>query len=371
MMRRRYVRTGFHKVLGIVATVTAAAGVVACGSDSSTGPSSSGSGQAYIRYINGVYQEVAADPPVITTIPLEGGLTTTLVKRSVTYAKATIDVLVDSSETAPSIMGLDANSISAGTVGQSPADLPGTGYFPVARGVRGFVARRSGLTPTPGFSFFTTAGSSGPQQYLPRQYLTGNTYYTLGIAGTNASPKTDGTQAVNAPDRIVFHLVVDDPFPPPTHMVDGKEERMARFRVANYATWGSSTQAATTMQVYLTPGNAPPTLPLGSLTDAGVPAPSYDNVSFLPRYNNVPPGTYYVQIVPGTYPPAAIYGQVVTFKAGETHTLVVLNDMPTFTVTNTVVTTYDVDGSVIQSYTTTQSPTPPTFKIVDLVDNKY
>jgi len=259
----------------------------ACSSDSSVGPSSS---LAYVRVINATFLDssAAAQPAPYQAVP--------------------IDVLLDSAPNSPSFLHVSGNSasnLSDGT-GPAPARLD-AGYHAVPAGVHSFVARLSGLTPE-GPTFFTTDRHT---QYLPRQYLTGDTYYTFVITG-KAAPQATGpgsTPALNAPSDFGydFPLVVDDPFTPPAV----GDVLQARFHVINAATFSAADGTGTGVFIFVT---RTPSL-------AGIQYLGYADYRYASQYINLTGGTVYVSIASSDG--SVIYTQQqITFAAGEVRTLV-------------------------------------------------
>jgi len=259
----------------------------ACSSDSSAGPSS---GLAYVRVINATFLDSSA-----TTPPAP-------------YRGVPIDVLIDSAAGSPSFLNVAANSVSDLSDGTGPA--PGrlnAGYHAVPAGVHSFVARVSGLTPE-GPSFFTTDAGT---QYLPKQYLTGNTYYTFLIAG-KAKPQATGvlpTPVLNAPTDFGydFPLLIDDPFTPPAV----GDVLQARFHVINAVPFSATDGTGTGVFIFVT---RTPSL-------VGIQYLGYADYRYASQYINLTGGTVYVSIANSDG--SVIYTQQqITFGAGEVRTLV-------------------------------------------------
>ena len=302
------IRSGAARA-ALVATVAALA---ACGSDSATGVSAT---PAQIRVVNSVFQYTDATSAASKTKPVA------------------IDVLVDSSTNTPGMAAIAPNSIAALT-GANAA-----GYAPIVADVHTFVARLAGDTG-PTSTFFTNATTNLP--YLPHQYLSASTPYTMVVAGIVPATPTNGTNVLVPSTAVPFAMVTDDPFPPP--QVSGAYQ--ARFRVINAApftvTTGATAGAGSTLTVYLTPGTAAPTTVTGLTASATA---VYRNASV---YINADPGTYTLTMSNTILGVTRIVAQsAITLAAGE------------------------VRSFVVQSTGYAAVPSPANSKITSLLDNKY
>ena len=299
------IRSGATRA-ALVATVAA---VAACGSDSATGVSAT---PAQIRVVNSVFQYNDATSAASKTTPVA------------------IDVLIDSSTNAPGMAAIAPNSIAALT-GANAA-----GYAPIVADVHTFVARLSGNTG-PTSTFFTNATTNLP--YLPHQYLSASTPYTMVVAGIVPATPTNGTNVLVPSTAVPFAMVTDDPFPPP--QVSGAYQ--ARFRVINAAPFTVATGAGSTLIVYVTPGSTPPTA--ATLPTAASASAVYRNASI---YLNDDPGPYVLTLTVGSGATAKIVAQsAITLAAGEVRTF------------------------VVQSTGYAAVPSPANSKITSLLDNKY
>jgi len=233
-----------------------------------------------------------------TTSPNTGDVTHVRIVNSLFQDNGTdssamaIDYLIDSATTLPSRFGIESHNVSTGD--------SANGYIALPAGVHSFVVRRVGDT-TLTASLYTT---STDLPYLPKQFLTAGTYYTVIVAGIVPA---NGSIPNNT---IPFVALVDDPFPGPTlHDVV-----QARFRIINAAPYASSDGTGGTVTVYVTPGSTVPDsitryVPLGTVR--------YRNSGSA--YINVDPGTYLITLRVSSQPVAQ---QPVTFAAGEVRTLV-------------------------------------------------
>ncbi len=205
-----------------------------------------------------------------------------------------IDVLIDSSMAPPGIGGLAPNSMST--------DAP-AGYRAIAVGLHSFVVRVSGQTAS-GTSVFRIDSAT---EYLPKQYLTPSTPYTLVVAGI--------VPAVGHPDStaVPYTVLVDDPFAPPK--IGGVYQ--ARFRVINAAPFADPGGQGAVATVYVTPGTTARPLVPGDTTAQVV---SYRGAT---PYMNRDAGTYVLTIATGpTGTENVLYQQTVTFGAGEVRTFI-------------------------------------------------
>jgi hypothetical protein len=253
--------------------VVCIAGFWAC--SDSTGTGSTGQPPAHIRIVNSVYQG-----------PTPG-----------TASPVAIDYLIDGTTASPGATSLSGNSISTG----------GTNNFQdIAVGVHSFMARLAGKS-TQTDSLYTTTTNL---PWVPRQYLTANSYYTVVVAG-----QVPATGPINN-NSVPFSALVDDQFPP--IKVNGTYQ--ARFRVINAAPYASASGNGTLLNVFITPGSTPPPA-LNTLT--ALATASYRNAS---TYLNVDAGTYVLTIAVGS---ATILSQsTVNFVAGEVRTFVVQSNGP-------------------------------------------
>jgi hypothetical protein len=258
------------------------------------------SGPAFVRVVNTTFQLTAAGTPDLAE-------------------PRAIDFLVDGSTT-----GAGAANIAPGTVSPAAPTSPQDGYRELSQGIHTFMARLS-APATPNTSLFT-AGSDPILEFIPKLFFTGDTYYTIivaGIAPQEAMP--DAGSFIN-PDQFSFPFpLLDDNAPPPKQ--DGK--RMARFRLVNAAPYAiNGTTSGATISVLLTEGGTPPTAAdVAALRVSG--SAGYRAQS---AYTNAPEGTYYVTIVTGS-PRTVIAQQQVTFVSGEVATLLVQNTGPVDPVT--------------------------------------
>jgi hypothetical protein len=214
-----------------------------------------------------------------------------------TAAPVTIDYLIDGTTESPGVAGLTGNTIATG----------GTLNFrDISVGVHAFMARIAGQSTTADSLYTTTTNLP----WVPRQYITANSYYTLIVAG-----QLPATGPINN-NTIPFNLVVDDQFPPVK--VNGNYQ--ARFRVINAAPYVAASGNGSTLNVFITPGTTPPpTLTtISALTTA-----TYRNAS---AYLNVDAGQYVLTLAVGTA--TIISQQVITFTAGEVRTFIVQSNGP-------------------------------------------
>jgi len=291
------IRTGTTRA----ALVAMFAGLAACSADSATGVSAT---PAKIRIVNSVFQYTDATSSAAKTAP------------------RAIDILIDSSTTAPGLAALPANSISAG---------PGSSFEPIDADVHTFVARLAGDTG-PTSSFFTNANNL---PYLPHQYLTSGTPYTLVVAGiVPVTPAAGAPHTLIPSTAVPFAVITNDPFPPP--QANGAYQ--ARFTVINAAPFAVSTGLGSTLAIYLTPGPTPPTTVTG-LTSSGTAL--YRSGS---AYVNTDAGTYTLTLAAGT---RIVAQSAVTLGAGE------------------------VRSFVVQSTGYAATPSPANSTITSLLDNKY
>jgi hypothetical protein len=282
-----------------------------------------------------------------------------------TYVPVAIDILLDSSSTAPSSIALAPNSVDTGTTGPKPLLSASARYRPASVGVHSFVARVSGLTPE-GPSFFTTGSNT---QYLPRQFLTNTTYYSFGMAGINPVQPSGGIALVGQYDfGYSFPLIVDDPFTPPVvEPAGGAKYLQARFRVQHYATFSNLSGTGGDITVYLSAAGGAPA-DVGSLHALG--GTSLHNAT---SYFNVKAGDYWLTITASDN--LMVFSGPIHFDEGDVRTLFVQNAMTTyksFTEVTTPLSGTEIDSDDINvprdPQTTWQTPT---FKITDVRDNQY
>jgi hypothetical protein len=279
------------------------AAVAACGSDSATGVTGT---SAKLRIVNSVFHYTDATTSASLTAP------------------SSIDVLIDSSTTAPGAAAIPPVSVATVTAAGS------SGYQPATPDVHSFVARLAGDTG-PTSTFYTNTTNNLP--YLPKQYLSAGTPYTLVAAGiVPATPA--GTNTLIPSDAVPFVVLTDDPFPPP--QVGGVYQ--ARFRVINAAPFTVASGLGSTLLMYLTPGTTAPTTVAGLTTSGGM---LYRNASV---YVNADAGTYTLTLASG----GTIVAQTaITLAAGE------------------------VRSYVVQSTGYAAVPSPANQVVQSLLDNKY
>ena len=267
-------QSGFMRLI-LAATLVAAA---ACGSDSATSVSAS---PAKLRIINSVFQFTDGTSTASKTAPVA------------------IDVLIDSSTTAPGMAAIPANSILPGGTANFESVDPATHVF---------VSRLTGDTG-PTSSFYTALTDSLP--YLPHQYFTSGTPYTLVVAGIVPVSPASGAPHTRVPATAVpFSVITNDPFPPP--QVNGAYQ--ARFVVINAAPFTSVTGLGSTLLVYLTPGTTAPTTVTGLTSSGGV---LYRSASV---YINADPGSYVLTLVVSS---KIVAQSAITLAAGEVRSYVV------------------------------------------------
>jgi hypothetical protein len=260
-----------------------------------------------MRIVNSVFQYTDATNSAATAQPRQ------------------IDVLIDSAGEAPSAIAIAPTSIFA------PSAADASMYEKLDQGVHSFVARLAGDTRSQS-SFYTNVNNT---QYLPRQYLTSVTPYTLVVAGIVPVTAPEGAAQVLTPTTAVpFTAVTDDPFPPP--LVNGTYQ--TRFRVINAAPYAAATGLGATVSIYLTPGTTPPATVTG-LTASGTAL--YRNASV---YINADAGPYVITLSSGT---TILARSAVTFAAGEVRTF------------------------VLQSTGYAATPSPANQILQALIDNKY
>jgi hypothetical protein len=267
-------QSGFVRLV-LAATIVAA---TACGSDSTTGVSAT---PAQLRIINSVFQYTDATSTASKTAPVA------------------IDVMIDSSTAAPGVAAMPANSLfpTGASVFESlnPA-------------VHTFVARLAGDTG-PTSSFYTNVSDSLP--YLPHQYFTSATPYTLVVAGIVPVSPASGAPHTRVPAPAVpFSVITDDPFQPP--QVNGVYQ--ARFVVINAAPFTSVTGLGATLLIYLTPGSVAPTTVTGLTSSGGV---LYRGAS---AYLNADAGSYTLTFAVSS---KIVAQTAITLAAGEVRTYVV------------------------------------------------
>ena len=250
-----------------------AAGLLAC--SDSTGTRISEQPPAHIRIVNSVYR----------------GAT------SATATPVAIDYLIDGSTASPGVENLSGNSISTGSTNL---------FHDISVGVHAFMARIAGKSTTADSIYTTTTNLP----WVPRQYLTANSYYTIVVAG-----QLPATGAINN-NAIPFTALVDDQFAP--IKVNGTYQ--ARFRVINAAPYAAASGNGTLLNVFITPGSTPPPA-LNTLT--ALATANYRNAS---TYLNVDAGTYVLTIAVGTA--VILSQQTVNFVAGEVRTFILQSNGP-------------------------------------------
>lgn len=282
---------------------------VACGSDTATGVHGT---PAQLRIVNSVFQYTDASSSAAKTAP------------------RAIDVLIDSSAGTPGMASIAPNSVAA------ISGANGAGFAPVDPGVHGFVARLPGDTSTLA-TFYTNTTNNLP--YLPQQYLTAGTPYTLVVAGIVPATPAPGAPRPLVPSTAApFAIITNDPFPPP--QVGGTYR--ARFQVINAAPFTVASGAGATLAVYLTAGATAPAT-VTALTDST--AVAYRGGS---AYVNADPGTYVLTLATFPLTTAKIVAQAaITLAAGEVRTY------------------------VVQSTGYAAVPSPANSTIQSLLDNKY
>lgn len=236
-----------------------------------------------------------------------------------------IDVLVDSTSSAPGALNIPATSVYQ-VAGASSS------YTELPNGIHSFVARLAGQTAS-SWHLFTNLTTNTP--YLPQQFLAPNMPYVLVVAGIAPAAATAGTAQPPIPGTaFTFSAVVGDPFPP--QQVSGAYQ--ARFRVINAAPFSVATGTGATVNTYLTPAGTTPTT-LTGLTQLG--GALYRNGS---SYFNVAPGNYVLTIGAGT---TIVAQGPVALGAGE------------------------VRSFVVQSTGYSATPGPANHKITPVLDAKY
>jgi len=253
--------------------------LAACGSDSTTGAPAK---PALVRIVNSVFQYTDATNAASKTQP------------------RSIDMLIDSSAAAPSLLAIAQTSVA------TPTGADASLYEPVTPGVHSFVARLAGGSG-PLSSFYTNANST---EYLPRQYLTSGIPYTVVVAGIVPVTAASGAaQLLTPPTAAPFAIVTNDPFSPP--MVNGKYQ--ARFRLINAAPFATATGLGATVSMYLTPGTTAPAT-LTGLTASALAV--YRNASI---YVNADAGPYTLTVAVGS---TILAQAAVTLGSGEVRTFI-------------------------------------------------
>lgn len=280
-----------------------------------------------------------------------------------------IDVLIDSSASAPGVAAMVPNSMSNGTLGP---DGNNAGYSAITVGVRSFVARSNALGAD-GPNFFTTSNTNDPLctplPYLPKQQLLPTVYYTFIIAGLNPVPTIVDGRTVNTPAPSGFPIpngcdvsqpafspislaTVDDPFSPPSVVVSGHSVFQMRFHVWNAAPFtGTPDGLGTLINVYLTDGSSdtPPNIStFTQLRPQGIA--DYRQQS---AYINATAMPYWLTMIAGNQ---IVYQTKINYHAGEVHSLIVQNTLPEGA------TTFPLGDDVDpQTYT----------KVTDIIDNTF
>jgi hypothetical protein len=268
-------------VLARCVLISTLATLAACGSDSTTGTPAK---PALVRIVNSVFQYTDATNSASKTQP------------------RSIDVLIDSSSSAPGMLAIGPTSVA------TPTGADASLYEPVTPGVHSFVARLAGSSG-PLSSFYTNANST---EYLPQQYLTSGIPYTIVVAGIVPVTAASGAAQTLTPTTAApFAIVTNDPFSPP--LVNGKYQ--ARFRLINAAPFAAATGLGATVSMYLTPGGTPPAT-LTGLTSSAVTL--YRNASI---YVNADAGPYTLTVTVGTTP-VILAQAAVTLGSGEVRTFI-------------------------------------------------
>jgi len=325
-----------------VAIVTMA-GLAACSSDN--GPLSA---NGYIRIVNSTFQ---ADPTGQFFTPIA------------------IDVLIDSSGSGPGATNIEANGIANGPTGPNGHEAK---FFSVAPGIHSFVARKSGLTPA-GPSFYTTSPSTSvnctPQEYLPRQQLTGATFYTLIVAGINPAPIDSSGTMINVlapagiptstgcyiypafPITSIAPTNVEQPYTPPTTTESGSPVLQTSLHFWNAAPFLDPTGIGAGITMYLTDGT-PSTGPTAS-TLASYAGNGYADYLTPSPYAYFTPKPYWLTLMANGQ---IIYQTKINYASGEVHTMIVQNVLPL--------------GET--SFPAASGDDPTTYtKVTDILDNKY
>ncbi|MEO7101960.1 MAG: hypothetical protein ABI311_01375 [Gemmatimonadaceae bacterium] len=261
----------------------------ACGSgtvsDSNSGtPTGPAPKPALVRIVNSVFQYTDTTKSQWYTAP------------------RSIDFLIDSSATAPSVRAIAPEFLAEPSVADAAL------YEEVSAGMHSFVARLAGSSG-PLSSLYT--GASGAQ-YLPTQNLVSGTHYTIVVAGIIPVTAAPGaTQAVTPQTAVPFAIVTDDRSAPP--VVNGKYQ--ARIRVINAAPFDVESGAGAPLSIYITSGALPPPM-LAGLTPVAV-APYRGGSAVV----NIDAGRYYLTLAAGDTP--TIVAQAgLTFAAGEVRTFI-------------------------------------------------
>jgi hypothetical protein len=318
----------------------------ACSADDAPGMQ----GMTYLRIVNSTFQ--ATDAADTAFIPIA------------------IDVLVDSSNSAPSVMSLPPNTIADGPTG--PAGHAAK-YFATAPGIRSFVARRSGLDPL-GPSFYTTSSDvkCTPISYLPKQQLMPQIYYTLVVGGINPAPKMVSGNSVEvlAPSGHVFNgtcdlgspafplsslQTTDDPFVPPRIVVGNDTVYQARFHVWNAAPFTSASNGeGDGLAIFVTDGT-PSTGPTLTQLQATQALGNYAIYPSQSSYINVTAKPYWLTLVDLYGFGNIVYQAKINYQPGEVHSLIVQNTLP--------------DGRT--TFPITDLPPTSYIKVTDIIDNKF
>jgi len=265
------------RVRRVAATLVTTSAVLS-GCVDATAPAETGT--ARVRIVNSVFQGATA----------------------ATAQPVALDVLIDGATTAPGAAALAPNSVAGTPAGAASAP----GYADVRAGVRAFDARVAGETGATASLFTTLAADSTPVAWVPRQYLTAGTPYTLVVAGLLTPARPVPAAAVP------FVALVDDPFAPPR----ARGTYQARFRLVNAAPFTVNTGRGAAVNLYVTPGDAvAPTAPaLGALATQGVAG-----FRAATAYTNVDAGDYWVSATSGG---RLVYQARLALGAGEVRTLV-------------------------------------------------
>lgn len=272
-------------VLSIACAATAAAITAAC--NDSTTPDLGTTGR--IRIFNNVFQGSTA----AAAVPIS------------------IDLLIDSTTSAPGVTGLlsavfatgGASDVGAGSGAGNAALFTAAGYRDIPEGLHTFQARKTGQTGAQS-PFFRNANGS---EYLPKQYLTPFPY-TCVIAGLIPP---DGTTWTTSPVGYCMVLPPDDPFSPPRDTLEGHAGLTARLRFINAATFAGATGAGASLTFTLVPSSA-----------SVSPANFTGTAAFRAAtpYVNPPAGNYTLNV---TTTAGSLFSAPVTLGAGEVRTILI------------------------------------------------
>jgi len=320
-----------------LAVLAAASALAACSQDRAADPVTASTGKAYMRAFNSVWQ---------TNVTVGTHNDTTIVG----YTPVSIDVLLDSATSAPSLLAIAPNSMSVGTEGPLPGNLASGGYNALEPGVHSFVVRQSGLTPL-GASFFTTTAKT---QWLPKENLFA-TPYLFAIYGMLPPPIDTGPVLVpanqNPPKLIINTPLYDDKFPGPVRTLDGQQRYLARFTVRDMTVFPSGSFYNHIM--YVTPGTVAP--PVDSLVLHATPIGTYYPLAYVSSFN-LAAGDYVVTVIGQNN--AILVQMPFQLNWGEVRTLILANSLPTGV---TQMPASGVPSGNPAGY----------FKLLNLLDNQY